>query len=29
MNKTEQKTLMELLAEIPDERKGNALKHIL
>lgn len=29
MNKTEQKTLMELLAEIPDERKGNGLKHIL
>lgn len=29
MNKTEQKTLVELLEELPDERKGNALKHKL
>lgn len=29
MNKTEQKTLEELLEELPDERKGNGIKHKL
>lgn len=29
MNTTEKKTLLELLAEIPDHRKGNAIKHSL
>ena len=29
MNATERKTLLELLAEIPDHRKGNAIKHNL
>ena len=29
MNTTEKKTLLELLSEIPDHRKGNAIKHSL
>lgn len=29
MNKAEQKTLVELLEELPDERKGNGIKHKL
>ena len=29
MNATERKTLLELLAEIPDHRKGNTIKHNL
>lgn len=29
MNKSEQKTLLELLSELPDHRKGNAVRHRL
>lgn len=29
MNTTETKTFLELLAEIPEHRKGNAIKHSL